>query len=201
MVPSIKRDLKISIAVGVAAGILMAPTLNNIGIVMNFKRGLAIALTMAVFTPLGYLIAYWLSRWWPIMLQFVKFGIIGGLNAMIDLGVLNLLIHYSGIAAGSWYSVFKSVSFCVAVVNSYFWNKYWTFRSESGVAGVEFTKFFLVNFLAFALNVGGASLLVNLIGAPEGFPVKLWANVGAISMVFISMFVNFIGMKFIVFKK
>src|SRR3989344_6644799 len=136
---SIKKDLKISFLVGVAAGILILPTLRNLGITLNLKVALLAAGGLTVFTPAGYLVAYWLSRWWPVMLQFVKFGIVGGLNGMIDLGILNLLIYFSGLAAGFWYSVFKSASFIAAVTNSYFWNKYWTFKSESGAGGAEFS--------------------------------------------------------------
>lgn len=197
----VKKDLKISIVVGVVAGVLILPTLRNLGVALNFRVAVTAVLGLTIFTPFGYLVAYWLSRWWPVLLQFVKFGIVGGLNAMIDLGVLNLLIYFSGLAAGFWYSVFKSVSFVAAVTNSYFWNKYWTFKSESGAGRVEFSKFFLVNLFTFALNVGAASVLVNVVGAPAGITPELWANIGAVSAVFVSMFINFLGMKFIVFKK
>ena len=200
MEASTKKDLKISIVVGIAAGILMLPTLHNLGVTLSWRVAAVAVVGLTIFTPLGYLVAYWLSRWWPVLLQFVKFGIVGGLNAMIDLGVLNLLIYFSDIAAGFWYSLFKATSFIVAVTNSYFWNKYWTFKSEGGVAREEFVKFFLVNLFTFALNVGTASLLVNFVGAPPEISPELWANIGAVSAVFISLFINFLGMKFIVFK-
>ncbi len=136
------------------------------------------------------------------MIQFVKFGITGGLNALIYLGVLNLLINLTGIAVGIYYSLFVSIAFMVAVTNSYIWNKYWVFKaSASGVGGGEFAKFFLVNLVGFGINVGTASFIVNFIGVPAGISEALWANIGAVSAVFLTLFVNFIGMKFFVFKK
>lgn len=120
---------------------------------------------------------------------------------MLDLGILNLLIHFSGISSGFNYSLFKGTSFFIAVINSYFLNKYWTFRSASGPQSVEFLKFILVNLAGFVINVGSASLVVNYIGVPAGISKELWANIGALSSVFISLFWNFIGMKFLVFKK
>ena len=137
----------------------------------------------------------------PVLRQFVKFGITGGLNAMLDLGILNLLIHFTGITSGLYYSLFKASSFCIAVINSYVWNKYWTFRSEDEPRPVEFFKFFLVNLVGFGINVGAASLVVNYIGAPAGVTPELWANIGAVSSIAITLFWNFTGMKFIVFKK
>jgi len=196
-----KRDLKISFFVGTIAGILLLPTLNNIGVTLNLQRSILAVLSLIVLTPSGYLVAYWLSGWIPVMIQFIKFAIVGGLNAMIDLGILNLLIYSTGIVSGFYYSIFKSVSFLAAVTNSYFWNKHWTFRAGDAPATIEFLKFFLVNLVGFGINVGAASIVVNIIGVPAGISGELWANIGAVSAVFISLFWNFIGMKFIVFKK
>ncbi len=208
MSPLDRNDIKISVLVGFIAGLLIIPTLHNIGVNLNFQKSVLAIAGLMIFTPTGYLIAYWLSRWWPVMIQFVKFGITGGLNSMIDFGVLNLLIYIFGIAGGIWYSVFKSISFAVAVTNSYFWNKYWVFSagggSSSGGKGQaigEFIKFFLVNLVGFSINVGAASFIVNVIGTPAGISGPLWANIGAASSVFITLFWNFFGSKFIVFKR
>ena len=132
-----------------------------------------------------------------VIRQAVKFVLVGGLNTLIDLGVLNLLIFITGIASGSGYSIFKGISFTVAVINSYFLNKLWTFKGT----GRKFLQFFIVSLIGFGINVGAASFIVNVIGAPVGMPASLWANIGAVSAVFITLFFNFIGSKYIVFKK
>ncbi|MDP3998981.1 MAG: GtrA family protein [bacterium] len=196
-----KRDLKISVGVGLAAGLLILPTLNNIGVPLGLAYQILIVAGLTALTPFGYLVAYWLSPRFPILRQFVKFGIVGGLNSMLDLGILNLLIHSTGVATGLYFSFFKTVSFSIAVTNSYFWNKYWTFHSEETPRTVEFFKFLMVNLVGLGINVGSASFVVNVLGAPAGVSPALWANIGAISSVFISLFWNFIGMKFIVFRK
>jgi putative flippase GtrA len=51
------------------------------------------------------------------------------------------------------------------------------------------------------LNVGAASLVVNVIGPQFGMSEKLWANVGGIGAAFAVVVWNFIGYKFIVFRK
>src|SRR3989344_7161699 len=196
-----RRDLKISIGVGAAAGLLILPTLNNIGVQLGLAYQILIVAGLTALTPFGYLVAYWLSPRFPILRQFVKFGIVGGLNSMLDLGILNLLIHSTGIATGLYFSFFKTVSFSIAVTNSYFWNKYWTFHSEETPRTVEFFKFLMVNLVGLGINVGSASFVVNVLGAPAGVSPALWANIGAMSSVFVSLFWNFIGMKFIVFRK
>src|SRR3990167_6836118 len=61
--------------------------------------------------------------------QIIKFGIVGVINTIIDFGLLNLLV-----AIFDWAVLWaNTVSFSVAVLNSFFFNKYWisTFRSSS----------------------------------------------------------------------
>ncbi len=196
-----KKDLKISLFIGFGAGLLSIPVLFNLGVLMSVPKAIAAVLFFAIFTPGGYLVAYWLSRWLPVMIQIVKFGIIGGFNTFFDLGILNTLIFLTGLASGWPYTIFKSISFLAAVTNSYFWNKYWTFKSDSQVGGEEFMKFLGVNVIGFIINISIASFIVNGIGAPVGVSLSVWANVGALSATFISLFWNFIGMKFIVFRR
>lgn len=198
---NLKRDLWISLAIGFAAGLLFLPTLRNIGFSLDATRASAVILALAFVTPAGYAFAYWLSRWFPVMVQFIKFSIVGGLNFLIDLGVLNFLIFWSGISAGIFYSVFKAASFAVAVINSYFWNKYWTFQSGGAPRTVEFFSFLAVNLVGFAINVGTASLVVNFIGAPAGVSGSLWANAGAAIAAITALLWNFAGMKYWVFRK
>ena len=134
--------------------------------------------------------------------QAIKFVLVGILNTLVDLGILNLLILLSGISTGSGYSAFKGISFTIAVINSYFLNKFWTFKSRgAGGAKKEFTQFFIVSFIGFGINVGVASFVVNAVGPQLGISDKLWANVGAICATFAAMSWNFLGYKFIVFKK
>ena len=68
-------------------------------------------------------------------------------------------------------------------------------------AGREFTQFFIVSAIGFGINVGIASLVVNLIGPRFDITEKIWANIGAIFATFFAMVWNFLGYKFIVFKR
>jgi putative flippase GtrA len=196
-----KRDLGISVLIGFLAGFLLLPILPNIGISLKLSAGFLVVFGVATLAGAGYLIACLIGKGLLAMIQFAKFGIVGGLNAMIDLGILNLLIHATAISSGIFYSVFKSLSFLAAVINSYFWNKYWTFKVSGNPQAGEFLKFLSVNIVGFGINVGTASFIVNAIGAPAGISGELWANIGAVIASLVALMWNFIGMKFIVFKK
>ena len=136
-----------------------------------------------------------------LALQIVKFAAVGGVNTAVDLIVLNILMFVTGIASGVFYSVFKGISFLVAVTNSYIMNKRWTFGSREKKVGKEFSQFLLISVVGFAINVGAASVVVNLIPNFLDISPKLWGNVGALAGTFCGLLWNFIGYKFIVFKK
>jgi len=142
-----------------------------------------------------------LGKKFLIILQAGKFVLVGAFNTFIDLGVLNILIWISGVASGAWYSVFKGISFLIAVTNSYFWNKHWTFekRKEAFVPG-EFSKFLAVTAIGLFINVGIASFIVNVIGLQFEVSKAMWATIGAFTATFFAWIWNFLSSKFIVFK-
>ncbi|MDO8633585.1 MAG: GtrA family protein, partial [Candidatus Wildermuthbacteria bacterium] len=161
-----------------------------------------ILVAFPVLSALGIVIAATIGKMVPALLQAAKFLLIGALNTFIDLGILNFLIAFTGFASGLSYSLFKGVSFFAAMVNSYAWNKYWTFsrKNPSQNPWKEFTRFFIVSAFGFGINVGVASFVVNVLDPQFGFSQELWANVGAIAAAFSSLLWNFLGYKLVVFR-
>jgi putative flippase GtrA len=135
-----------------------------------------------------------------VFFQFIKFLCVGLINTGVDFGVLNLLMFLTGITVGVGYSFFKAISFTVAVINSYFLNKRWTFRREGKMEKKEFTKFLIISLIAFGINVSTASLLVNLIGPIGNISSYLWANISALAATAFTTLINFFGYKYFVFK-
>ena len=155
-----------------------------------------------ILSVLGVFIASFLGRKIPALFQLAKFVLVGALNTFVDLGVLNLLMFIFRISVGWPYSVFKAFSFTCSVIHSYFWNKFWTYeQKETKVGGQELGKFFLIAGTGFFLNVGIASFVVNVIGPQFGLSSEVWANIGAIIATICVFMWNFLGYKFLVFKK
>jgi putative flippase GtrA len=197
----IKNYLLISI-VGLLTGILLIPVLRNLEVPffeLNFGSGAGIVIAVILAFNAALFAAELIKGLIPVFVQLVKFVAIGSLNTVFDFAVLNLLILATGIASGYGYSGFKAISFCFASINSYFWNKYWTFYSKEEASVKEFGKFLVVSGIGFLINVGAASFVVNLVDAPGGFSPVRWANVGAVAATLASLLWNFLGYKFLVF--
>ncbi len=71
----------------------------------------------------------------PIILQLLRFACIGALNTAVDFVILNLLTNYLHIDAGSKLLAYVNVvGVTVAIIQSYYWNKYWAFAADSTVS-------------------------------------------------------------------
>ncbi len=77
--------------------------------------------------------------------QLAKFGAVGALGYVINLGVYVLLL---GIGA-HWAAV---VSFVVAASSNYWWNRHWTFVDAKGHFGTQGAKFLGVSLGALIVN-------------------------------------------------
>lgn len=196
-----RADIIAGLVAGEAIALLALVIFANLAVSLGRLRFI-MPIALPLFAIAGLWIALVLSRFWTTFWQVAKFLITGVLNTLVDLGTLNLLIYVTAISTGTWYSVFKGVGFVAAVINSFFWNKFWVFeRRGMADAGREFSKFVSVSAAGIVINVSIASFLVNVIGAPAGISEKLWGNAAAI-LAGISVFVwNFVGYKLFVFRQ
>ena len=151
------------------------------------------------------------------MIQFIKFAIVGVINTVVDFGVLNVLIFFTGVASGIGFSLFKGISFLAAVGNSYILNKSWTFKDKSGNDTKKIVDFLFVSVVGLLINVGAASLIVNGFDPVEFIIVpaskvlgyfgmfisieQIWSNIGALIATAVSLIWNFYGYKVLVFKQ
>jgi putative flippase GtrA len=198
-----KKDFFLSAFIGAAFGLFSIPILNNIRLPF-LKLGVTTYLTIIVFFVFFAILAIWIAalmgRKVPVIFQFAKFAAVGAFNSFFDWGILNLLIALTGIASGAGYSLFKGTSFIFATISSFFWNKYWTFEDRAEVNTKETGSFIMVSVIGLIINISLASLIVYFLSS-SGIEPKRLANIGAASATIASLIWNFIGYKFIVFKK
>lgn len=146
---------------------------------------------------------------YPSLEQFIKFALVGVMNTLVDLLILNTETLITQVKEGSGFAIQKGVSFLAAVTFSYFINKKWTFQDKSNQGEAKkFSQFFFVSLIGMVVNVSVATLVVTyiapLIDSALGLSFltpQIWVNLGALSGTAIGLIWNFIGYKFWVFKK
>lgn len=195
-----KTDAVIGTIIGFLIGVFFFISLKTLQIEIPYSWLLLVVFPF--LTLLGLFIASIIGKKILAIYQMAKFVLVGALNTMIDLGILNFLMWIFGIYAGIFYSIFKGVSFLIATINSYLWNKHWTFgRREKAFVPKEYFKFLIIVTVGLFLHVTIASFVVNVVGSQFGITDELWANVGAFAAILVAWIWNFFGAKFVVFKK
>lgn len=138
----------------------------------------------------------------PAYFQFAKFFVVGLTNTGIDFAVYNFLMWITGINRGLFIVIFATVSFSVAVINSYLLNKYWTFSDKnSSKNSSQFVKFLTVALGGLVLNNSIIYYITTLLDPMFGLNPVLWANFAKAMATAAVLFWNFAGFKFLVFKK
>jgi len=107
------------------------------------------------------------------------------------------------IYSGRWLILFNSISFSAAVINSYFLNKYWTFKSQNveDSKAKQFSQFLIISVIGISINDAIVYGLATFTSPLFGLSAQMWTNVAKLFATAASMVWNFIGYKFIVFKK
>ena len=207
-----RKDFWLAVLAGEIVAWLSLPTLKNLTILdllAKWEIGLRIfMLFWAFFVPVGaifglYLFYFIANRKNKIgFLQIGKYGVIGVLNTFLNAGIYNVLIFTTDIVSGFIIDLFFIFAFIITVTNSFFWNRYWTFEQTSAEsAGRDVFQFFFVSAIVAIVNMGILHIIVNVIGAPAGIDLKIWANIALAFTIITAFFGNFFGYKFLVFKK
>ncbi len=91
--------------------------------------------------------------------QFIKFGIVGLGNTVIDFG---------GFAIGTrffhWHYILANIfSWFCAVFFSFAMNKYWTFRAvQQGALLQQYVKFFIVSLVSLGISLALLKVFIDL---------------------------------------
>ncbi len=210
-----KKDFWLGMLSGLLIGLLFMPVLAVAKPELYIRLKIAILPFFLIGTPLGLAIAHLIGKKIPVIWQLGKFGVTGVLNVLVDFGVLTILTIYLkkyfaisstdillgfGVLIVTAYSLYKAISFTIANINSYFWNKYWTFE-EKNQKKSEFGQFFVVSIIGFIINVAVASFVFNYIHPVFQMSPEQWGLIGAAAGSIIGLVWNFLGYKFLVFKK
>ncbi|TES95224.1 GtrA family protein [Patescibacteria group bacterium] len=121
--------------------------------------------------------------------QFLKFCVVGTVGTAIDFGLFYLLVESAHI----WYLLAATISFIVAVINNYIFNKFWTFEDRDKDFLRQFGRFLVVSIIGLGLNVLILYILVEFAG--------MWYILAKVLATGVVLIWNFFANKYWTFKK
>ncbi len=130
--------------------------------------------------------------------QFARFCVVGSLNAIIDFVVLDLLLWLYPSNDTGKILLFNSIAVLLAATNSFFWNKYWTFRNGKPITLSEIGRFVVIAGTTAALN-DALILLLSKIFPGVMASSLLGANLLKLGAIIGTTSVSFFGMRLWVF--
>lgn len=119
------------------------------------------------------------------LIQFLKFNIVGVLNFLITTIVYSILVHTA------IHPLAYAIGYTCGIVNSYICNKFWTFSSGDTKPLVESIKFFALCLAAYVASQATLLWLEPPIGRVAAY----------ILSTVVALAINYLGSKFLVFKK
>jgi putative flippase GtrA len=114
----------------------------------------------------------------PVLVQFVKFGVVGVTNTLLTFAVYTLLLKVFGV----WYLAASAIGFVVGTINSFLLNRRWTFRGHVGDAYTP-VRWTVVQCCGLGINEGLLYVFVH-----QAQLDKLLAQAFATAVVTVSTF-------------
>ncbi len=138
--------------------------------------------------------------WMLIIGQFIRFSLVGGLNTFIDVMAFNVLLWLFPTQEVLLLVFYNSLAYLLGAMNSYYWNKLWTFEQRYSVISNQVIRFALVTSLGIICNDAFLWLATTML---TSFSLNdiLWTNVAKVSAIAGSVTVSYLGMRFSVFTR
>lgn len=128
----------------------------------------------------------------PLARQLTRFVISGGISAVVDFGLLNLLM-----AVGLGPSLAKALSFIAGTTTAYLINRRWTFEADPSKR--RFAAVVALYGLTFAVQVGLWTLCYPWLLTATGSDA--WARIGGFVIAQgVATTVNFVVQRSLIFR-
>ena len=148
--------------------------------------------------------------------RFTKFLVVGTTGFVVDFGVFNLLLRIAGFPP----VLAQAISFTMAAINNFLWNRYWTYPdSRSKPILRQFGQFFVLSLIGLLIRTpifwllsgpavaivnsmlyGPFAGLLNLVTSTLHITVEqLGLNLALAGAVLVVLFWNFFSNRFITY--
>ena len=136
----------------------------------------------------------------PDFRQFLRFCVVGSVNAVIDFALLNVLLWAYPTTNTEKILFYNSLAVLLASTNSFFCNKYWTFQQRESITLSEVLRFVVVAGATTGMN-DALMLLLSKLFPDVMRSTLIGANALKLAAIIGTMSISFFGMRLWVFFK
>ncbi|MBA2394153.1 MAG: GtrA family protein [Ktedonobacteraceae bacterium] len=138
---------------------------------------------------------YKAQGWRSTLLQFLRYCVVGGLNTIVDIGILNILLLRFPTHNAQILTAYNAVAYSCGAISSFLLNKYWTFRHTQRTTRREVIRFAI----SIVLEILYSSAFIWLAGRalqPFISNVTLWGNASKLVAVVCGTLLSYSLMRF-----
>src|SRR5712692_7958248 len=135
------------------------------------------------------------KRWFG---QVLRFGLVGGLNTLVDLLILNFLLLLFPTNSIPIILAYSALAYSLGAVNSFLLNKYWTFGYRKRTTGREVVRFIVTTLC----GIGWSCIILWLASRvlhPFLVNTTIWANASKVLAISGTALISYLGMSLWVF--
>jgi putative flippase GtrA len=135
------------------------------------------------------------KRWFG---QVLRFGLVGGLNTLVDLLILNFLLLLFPTNSIPVILAYSALAYSLGAVNSFLLNKYWTFGYRKRTTRKEVVRFVVTTLC----GIGWSCIILWLASRvlhPFLVNTTIWANASKVLAISGTALISYLGMSLWVF--
>ncbi|MEK7540909.1 MAG: GtrA family protein [Patescibacteria group bacterium] len=176
--------------------------LKGYGIEIGYYKWL-LYFVLPVFSLACLWLAYLIGKKLLFVFQAAKYILVGIFVTIIDLKLFEFLVWIFSLSLAPISPIIsKATSFLISTYIKYWGNKHWTFeKTEKEGIGQEVFQFIIVTVIGLGIDVGAFFYFIKIMGPQLGAPEDVWIKLSVIFAALVAAIWNFLGYKFMVFKK
>lgn len=148
-------------------------------------------------------LAYLIGKKLLFVFQAAKYFLVGIFVTIIDLKLFELSVWVFSLSLTPISPMIsKGISFLISTYIKYWGNKHWVFeKPEKDGIGQEIFQFVIVTVIGLGIDVSSFFYFIKIMGPQFSTPTDVWVKLSVIFAALVAVIWNFLGYKFLVFKK
>ena len=195
-------DIIFALVGGRVVAWIAADFLKGYGIEIIFLYKVLLYYVLPLFSLFCLWLAHLIGKRFLFVFQIAKFLLIGAVATVVDIKMFQLSAWLFSLSLVVSPLIPKGISFLIATSAKYWGNKHWAFeKNDKEGIKKEIIQFFTITLVGLALDVAAFYYFTKILGPQFQTPIKVWTELSIILAALTAASWNFLGYKFVVFKK